>query len=794
MSGGEPARKIHYEWAQEGKQPGSYDDYEILSCSQLLSARDFATNATRYATGTHADLPQVTIASAQLTKGTDGQVHDHLVLALQEWSDQRDGTGRKIACTRWFYVPYAQVVEHPVSYEGLYHAFGDVVLPPALAIPPFTVDVPAFRPDTVTAGETEKWAAALLLTGRPVCVVGAEGTPLHERLRFLDTVAALLPYGMRARLTASTWTSSTSNHKIKLSFARHAPDGAHEVIWHHGASIPDREREAHRYFDLLSQRPVAYLAGRLAEHTAPLSFGQEDRDRALAVLEECARHQMPVGDVLDPDLNPDLDPPPTRDEPTRAYLRPVGDDRASRPDEMPSITERTSPRPMTMAQLILVLRDARSRSEVDEIVHEMQDRAGTNPSDRDALRRCLAESDLIPKKLGGFEDRDWEETRLEQVTQAAFPDEDLRSPDVLERSACLAAQPETPPMVVITLTQLAMRTPGNLPLHWTTIRDQNLRKHHLRREWTRLGAFAAATVCVVVLGVMVVNMLVGDDAPVTSKPAVTQTTPGLPTTIRLFRQGQPPSVHLSERITLALGDDGWDPQDDTGSLAKALDSPEPHLVIAYDLDVLASQGPVSPGMESEALSHELERLLANRGFTIIPVLASVAEDRLLVKKSAGIEDIPAARNSQLKIAALEGYDEGLVKSFSNILNRKEIATSTADGNWDALIVPSKVDSGLNVDDYINIDLPLPEKTLTVLTNADQAQKSRIVEAVIRATTQSAPVTESADIPSDAAAFPNDETSGMSRTLKSILWASVAVMFFIVVVAVYVHYFNRPSRR
>ena len=48
--------------------------------------------------------------------------------------------------------------------------------------------------------------APLLLTGLPVCVLGAEGTSMLERLQFIDAVMELLPYGFRSRMTAATWT------------------------------------------------------------------------------------------------------------------------------------------------------------------------------------------------------------------------------------------------------------------------------------------------------------------------------------------------------------------------------------------------------------------------------------------------------------------------------------------------------------------------------------------------------------------------------------------------------------
>jgi hypothetical protein len=51
--------------------------------------------------------------------------------------------------------------------------------------------------------------AALVLTRRPVCVLGAREASVDDRLQFIDTVMAMLPYGIRTRMSAATWTRAT---------------------------------------------------------------------------------------------------------------------------------------------------------------------------------------------------------------------------------------------------------------------------------------------------------------------------------------------------------------------------------------------------------------------------------------------------------------------------------------------------------------------------------------------------------------------------------------------------------
>ena len=79
----------------------------------------------------------------------------------------------------------------------------------------------------------------LLLTGNPVCIVGAEATEMAERLAFIDATMSLLPYGMRAEMAASTWTRGTyQRHKFRLFFSeapRRPPAWAPTTTWSAGA-------------------------------------------------------------------------------------------------------------------------------------------------------------------------------------------------------------------------------------------------------------------------------------------------------------------------------------------------------------------------------------------------------------------------------------------------------------------------------------------------------------------------------------------------------------------------------
>ncbi|GII88100.1 hypothetical protein Ssi03_60900 [Sphaerisporangium siamense] len=251
-------------WALWGKQPGTGDEDAVLAHGQGPFSRDeYATIIARYAPGFTADLPQVTMSWV-----SDGSAL-YTGMAVQEWSHHRDAFGRNIPVTRYFCVPFARLAEGPAAYAGLYEALGGCALP---ADGPLEVQVSALDPRATAdaAGAKAMEAAALLVTGDPVCVVGAEAEPLEARLRFLDAVTSLLPYGFRSRLTASTWTDAASHHRIALSFARHAPAGAHAVSWTGEADAEGLPQVARRYMTALAAcGDLAEAVERFARDTRP---------------------------------------------------------------------------------------------------------------------------------------------------------------------------------------------------------------------------------------------------------------------------------------------------------------------------------------------------------------------------------------------------------------------------------------------------------------------------------------------------------------------------------------------
>jgi hypothetical protein len=266
------------EWARRGK---TADDsgYRLLGCSDgKLSSQNFEAAIGRYLPGTLEILPQVSVSYLARADQPGGS---YLALAIHEFAPggQFDAAHREIAFIRYFCVPYEQLAADAVSYRAMYEAFNPLSLP-AGGGPPQQVTLTPIPPRVPVDNYQTLQVAALLLTGRPVCVLGADRTSMQDRLRFIDTVMSLLPYGMRSRMSASTWTSSSyQTHRFRLFFTdqpRAAEGQDHVVIWEQPerTAISPELRNAYDYLAWLDdkvQQPVL----RLSELSGEFGFGSK---------------------------------------------------------------------------------------------------------------------------------------------------------------------------------------------------------------------------------------------------------------------------------------------------------------------------------------------------------------------------------------------------------------------------------------------------------------------------------------------------------------------------------------
>ncbi|HEX3516271.1 MAG TPA: hypothetical protein VHT26_19960 [Trebonia sp.] len=317
---------VRAQWALHGKVLDD-EGYQVIACSNGdLSRANFADALGRFTLGQLASLPQASVSYLQPATRSPGG--GYLALAIhwfagggQRYADgvgQVDNQGRVTTFTSYFCAPYASLAPQGTTYLDMYRAFSAVTLPVRDG-PPQEVSITAATPQIPSIDALAMRVAPLLLTGAPVCVLGADETSLDERLRFIDTVMGLLPYGFRARMAAATWTRPTHrNHRFRLFFsseprASEKPDQI--VYWGEPdlADIPGGD--AGHYYGWLADKvtPLASLAQMYRE----LGFGDSADTEALRLVDEIRLWRRPRLKPMAPDALVGREAPGKRDAPDR---------------------------------------------------------------------------------------------------------------------------------------------------------------------------------------------------------------------------------------------------------------------------------------------------------------------------------------------------------------------------------------------------------------------------------------------------------------------------------------------
>jgi hypothetical protein len=291
------APSVTAEWALWGKEANE-TAYRVLRCSDgTFGVDDFREIINRYATGVKGELPQYTVCWIPSEQDHPA----YLAVAIHELADldprrsggrSRTAGGREIEYVRLFCVSYAEMAERGVSYTQLIDSVRECQLLPGDTAP-LTVALLETAPYPVASSfrRITEDVVALLLTTRPVCVLGAERATAEERLVFIELVMSLLPYGLRSRLSASTWASSTAQDlKLRLFFANARRDDGSDtsyVTWgvpaHLDLPVRQYDDSVRLYLDWLRQ-VGSRAAPALAEATQPLRFSAADIRRMVAVL------------------------------------------------------------------------------------------------------------------------------------------------------------------------------------------------------------------------------------------------------------------------------------------------------------------------------------------------------------------------------------------------------------------------------------------------------------------------------------------------------------------------------
>lgn len=320
------------QWAVWSKLPGTRDDYAVLAASSGLFSRSEFDRLVKVFTpgnptaepGTAGSLPWVILSRV----GVSGELY--LAVSVQEATAGKDGIGRTISRTDYFCVPYARFwskpsagapPSRPVSYRALHAAVVGQKLPlegdgapVTLAVDPLDAAALArsIRHDFGESGEWSVAATAAVLLAGPVTITGPGLPDVKSRLRFIDAVCALLPYGYRPYLTAATWSDAGADQRFRIVFANRASDESARAQWKAPPQLP-AGGVAEKYFGYLRRvlgrgdddAQLALLIEHLAADGEPRRF--DDPGPALdsahrfflaeTVSEDAEKGGAPPGDL-----------------------------------------------------------------------------------------------------------------------------------------------------------------------------------------------------------------------------------------------------------------------------------------------------------------------------------------------------------------------------------------------------------------------------------------------------------------------------------------------------------------
>jgi hypothetical protein len=282
---------VSVEWAVIAKYPGAEEDYGIIAGSggnediddlNKIAFRYLAGNPSNDLRG-REDLPH---APPWATFGTHPPQHQggarFISAAIQrQWHGAVDDSRRPIWPRHFFAYRYQDVARRHVSFTTAYQAVSGVPLSwddPRPLRPVMSHGLRGAAGDALLklAGERFDWlagVAALLLEGQ-VVIDGASRLPLARRLQLLDAIAAMLPYGYRADLSASS-AIGTGYTRMRLILADKAVDYGLHVKWNGAVPAPQHEH-AIAYHSMLTRKASAgvreilsYLWNHVDECTFP---------------------------------------------------------------------------------------------------------------------------------------------------------------------------------------------------------------------------------------------------------------------------------------------------------------------------------------------------------------------------------------------------------------------------------------------------------------------------------------------------------------------------------------------
>ncbi|WP_330311390.1 hypothetical protein OHS17_06465 [Streptomyces sp. NBC_00523] len=293
MSESPGAVPLPADWAVLGKRAGRSMGYEVLDGSLPKDRAQrylwTATTGTPDGRDPDGELPwRVFLSTA------DGEDRPVCAVVDTTWDGSKDGTGTASYTWRLLLTEWRPAARAGVTWTSLDRAAARTETPPGAEAVLHAERTPASElADTIDrlGFDWAAGAAALLLDGRHLVITAPRGGTLpgiDERVRVLDAVCALLPYGCRTWLSGATWAGKTE-HALRLVFAGSARSGQLEIPLATGRAPSPGGDIARTYLAELSRvrakrESTADVVAHLLAATAPVPL-REGAD-AVRVLRE----------------------------------------------------------------------------------------------------------------------------------------------------------------------------------------------------------------------------------------------------------------------------------------------------------------------------------------------------------------------------------------------------------------------------------------------------------------------------------------------------------------------------
>jgi hypothetical protein len=281
--------EISAEWAHISKVNGGAADFSILAASQAtLGPQELSDFSASFVAGVPAPDVDLQLPSAPpwVTFGKHESAGARFVSVTVQFPwDGVDQRGRPIWSRDFYVFRYDAAARGDLSYQSLYRSVQGLKLagqggqplldgrPLLLKADPQPMDELATVIERYGLERLAAIAAALL--DAPVAVGGTGSLWLAQRLQLLDAIAALLPRGFRADLSASSAVSGLNVPKMRLILTDEE-DSSHQQMHLASPGAPLWSEGAREYYELLlrmaQNRELPAVLRYLWSHWEALSF------------------------------------------------------------------------------------------------------------------------------------------------------------------------------------------------------------------------------------------------------------------------------------------------------------------------------------------------------------------------------------------------------------------------------------------------------------------------------------------------------------------------------------------